>query len=112
MKKLVPQQQAAKGALDVFVSVLRVARANPCTRELPRVTRQIRSHTRATRRTKPAVGAQLGLVAVGRRISRTHSEEYTPASPAPQSRARCHLVATETSSTRVSAEPDGTGQGS
>ena len=83
MKKLVAQQEAAKGALDLFVSVLRVARPNPRARELPRVSRQLRSHARATRRTKPAVGSQLGLVAVGRRISRAHSEEYTLVSRRP-----------------------------
>jgi hypothetical protein len=49
VKKLVAQQEAAKGALDLFVSVLRVTRANPCARELPGVSRQFRSHTRATR---------------------------------------------------------------
>jgi hypothetical protein len=79
VKKLVAQQDPAKRALDLFVTVLWVARANSCARELPRVSRQLRGHTHATRGTKPAVGAQLSFVAVGRRISRAHCEQYTPA---------------------------------
>ncbi len=54
-----------------------MTRANSCAHELPRVSGQLPSHTRATRRTKPAVSSQLGLMAIRRRISRAHSEDYT-----------------------------------
>jgi hypothetical protein len=36
VEKLVAQQEAPKRALDFFVSVHRMTRANSCARELPR----------------------------------------------------------------------------
>jgi hypothetical protein len=57
VKKLVAEQEAAKRALDFFVSVLRVTRANSCTRELPCVSGQVRGYAHAARWTKPAVGS-------------------------------------------------------
>jgi hypothetical protein len=93
VKKLVAQQESAKRALDFFVSVLRVTRANPCARKLPRVSGKLPSHPRATRRSKLAIGSQLGLVTLGRRISRAHFEKYNPSNGTTQSRSLppgCH----------------------